>query len=224
MTVTIPSTTVRNQFLKTLPIGTIYKDPRNEHHYEVQEREINTTLSKVGVPYFGSNQPLVIDVPEKWMKMANPTRANINQSKKEQINKLEETVKQLQSEMNENDLMGKSMQIAIHVDSRLVWGSGPVIKELREKLEKQYKMKFEEEPTKFLGINIWHGHGKQQIAINQYDYIKDMIEQYGPVPNNKRFTVPISTEFEHKLNELDEAIDVKKYQELVGSIMHATIT
>ncbi|TPX63881.1 hypothetical protein CcCBS67573_g08562 [Chytriomyces confervae] len=77
MTVTIPSTTVRNRFLKTLPIGTIYKDPRNEHHYEVQERKINTTLSKVGVPYFGSNQPLVIDVPEKWMKMVNPVRDKI---------------------------------------------------------------------------------------------------------------------------------------------------
>ncbi|KAI9326615.1 hypothetical protein BDR26DRAFT_1013203 [Obelidium mucronatum] len=101
MTVTIPSTTVRNRFLKTLPIGTIYKDPRNEHHYEVQERRINTTLSKVGVPYFGSNQPLVIDVPDKWMKMVNPIRANINQSMKERIVELEETVKRLQSELRE---------------------------------------------------------------------------------------------------------------------------
>ncbi|KAJ3030364.1 UNVERIFIED_CONTAM: hypothetical protein HDU68_009289 [Siphonaria sp. JEL0065] len=74
MTVTIPSTIVRNRFLKALPIGTIYKDPRNEHHYEVQERKINTTLSKVGVPYFGSNEPTLIEVPDKWMKMVNPTQ------------------------------------------------------------------------------------------------------------------------------------------------------
>ena len=72
MTVTIPSTTVRNRFLKTLPIGTIYKDPRNEYHYEVQERKSNTTLSKVGVPYFGSNQVIDIDVPDKWMKWSTP--------------------------------------------------------------------------------------------------------------------------------------------------------
>ncbi|TPX52096.1 hypothetical protein CcCBS67573_g09948 [Chytriomyces confervae] len=101
MTVTIPSTTVRNRFLKTLPIGTIYKDPRNEQHYEVQERKINTTLSKVGVPYFGSNQAIDIKVPDKWMKMVNPVRANINQSMKERINELEETVKRLESELRE---------------------------------------------------------------------------------------------------------------------------
>ncbi|KAJ3221295.1 hypothetical protein HDU81_010740 [Chytriomyces hyalinus] len=101
MTVTIPSTTVRNRFLKTLPIGSIYKDPRNEHHYEVQERKINTTLSKVGVPYFGSNQAIDIVVPDKWMKMVNPVRANINQSMKERIIELEETVKRLQSELRE---------------------------------------------------------------------------------------------------------------------------
>ncbi|KAJ3129517.1 hypothetical protein HK100_008543 [Physocladia obscura] len=100
MTVTIPCTTVQNRFLKTLFIGKIYKDARNEHTYEVQERKINTTLSKVGVPYFGSNQPLVIDVPDKWMKMVNPMRANINQSMKERIFELEETVKRLQSELN----------------------------------------------------------------------------------------------------------------------------
>ncbi|KAJ3088324.1 hypothetical protein HK100_008075, partial [Physocladia obscura] len=79
------------------------RHPRNEHTYEVQERKINSTLSKVGVPYFGSNEPIVIDVPEKWMKMVNPTRANINQSMKEQIIELEETVKRLQFELNDTN-------------------------------------------------------------------------------------------------------------------------
>ncbi|KAI8830644.1 hypothetical protein BJ741DRAFT_537486 [Chytriomyces cf. hyalinus JEL632] len=90
------------QVLKDPSNWTIYKDPRNEHHYEVQECKINTTLSKVGVPYFGSNQAIDIDVPDKWMKMVNPVRANINQSMKERINELEETVKQLQLELNES--------------------------------------------------------------------------------------------------------------------------
>ena len=75
--ITIPSTTVRNRFLKTLPIGTIYKDPRNNHPYEVQERKINYTLSKVGVPYFGTIEPVAIDVPDKCNKMRKPFREHL---------------------------------------------------------------------------------------------------------------------------------------------------
>ncbi|KAJ3078061.1 hypothetical protein HK100_010844 [Physocladia obscura] len=85
-------------------------------------------------------------------------------------------------------------------------------------------MKFEAEPEKFLGINIWRDRIQKQIAINQYDYIMDMIDRYGPTPANQRFNVPITPEFEHEPNESDELMDVKSYQELVGSIMHATTT
>jgi hypothetical protein len=102
MTVSIPATTVRSKFLKTLPVGSIYKDPRNEYTYEIQERcinSINSTLSKVAVPYFGSTEPVIVDVPEKHMKMINPVRANINQSLKQKIVLLEETVNRLQSEL-----------------------------------------------------------------------------------------------------------------------------
>ena len=103
MTLTIPSTIVRNRFLKTLPVGTIYRDPRNNHSYEIQERKINTTLSKVGVPYFGTIEAVAIDVPVKWMKLVNPTRANINQTMKERIIVLEGMVTRLQSELNESN-------------------------------------------------------------------------------------------------------------------------
>jgi hypothetical protein len=39
MTLTVPSTTVKAHFLKTLPLSTVYKDPRNNHIYEVQEKQ-----------------------------------------------------------------------------------------------------------------------------------------------------------------------------------------
>ncbi|KAI8617021.1 hypothetical protein BC830DRAFT_1181400, partial [Chytriomyces sp. MP71] len=72
--------------------------PSNQHKYEVIEKRINTTRSKYGAPYFGPTEPLVIDVPDKWMKMTNPQPANINQSMKHEgaITELEETVKHLQ--------------------------------------------------------------------------------------------------------------------------------
>ncbi|KAI8621797.1 hypothetical protein BC830DRAFT_1057802 [Chytriomyces sp. MP71] len=82
MKYTVPSTPVRNRFLKTLPIGTVYVDPHNSHKYEIQERKINMTLSKVGVPYFGLKEAITVTVPESMMKMENPKRANINQTMK----------------------------------------------------------------------------------------------------------------------------------------------
>ena len=49
MKLTIPLTTVKSRFLKTLPVGTIYKDPRNGHSYIIEEKKINECLSKTGV-------------------------------------------------------------------------------------------------------------------------------------------------------------------------------
>ena len=97
----VPSTSVRNKYLKSLPIGTVFKDPRNNHVYEIQERKINSSFSKVAIPYFGQNEPIEIDVPEKLMKMENPVRANINQSLKERIAELEETISQLRAKSEE---------------------------------------------------------------------------------------------------------------------------
>jgi hypothetical protein len=77
MKLTIPSTTVKSRFLKTLPVGTIYKDPRNGHSYIIEEKKINECLSKTGVPYIGSDAPIEIQVPDKYMKLDNPKRANI---------------------------------------------------------------------------------------------------------------------------------------------------
>ena len=73
--VTIPSTTVKSRFLKTLPVGTIYKDPGNGHSYIIEEKKINECLSKTGVPYIGSDAPIEIQVPDKYMKLDNPKRA-----------------------------------------------------------------------------------------------------------------------------------------------------
>jgi hypothetical protein len=58
MKLTIPSTTIKSRFLKTLPVGTIYKDPRNGDSYIIEEKKINECLSKTGVPYIDSDAPI----------------------------------------------------------------------------------------------------------------------------------------------------------------------
>jgi hypothetical protein len=75
MKLTIPSTTVKSRFLKTLPVGTIHKDTRNGHSYIIEEKKIHECLSKTGVPYIGSDSPIEIQVPGQYMKSDNPKRA-----------------------------------------------------------------------------------------------------------------------------------------------------
>jgi hypothetical protein len=92
---TIPSTTVKSRFLKTLPVGTIYKDPRNGHSYIIEEKKINECLSKTGVPYIGRDAPIEIKVPDKYMKLDNPKRANIIALMKDKLNQLESLNREL---------------------------------------------------------------------------------------------------------------------------------
>ena len=53
MKLTIPSTTIKAKFLKTLPINTIYQDSRNEYAYQVVGKECGGSLTKMAVPYIG---------------------------------------------------------------------------------------------------------------------------------------------------------------------------
>ena len=40
----LPSTTVRSKYLRTLPINTVYLDPKNGHKYQVVERRVGSVL------------------------------------------------------------------------------------------------------------------------------------------------------------------------------------
>lgn len=100
MKLTIPSTTVKSRFLKTLPVGTIYKDPRNGHSYIIEEKKINECLSKTGVPYIGSDAPIEIQVPDKYMKLDNPKRANIMALMKDKLNQLESLNRELMCKLD----------------------------------------------------------------------------------------------------------------------------
>ena len=66
MTLNIPSTSVRSKYLKTLPIGTVYVDPKSGYNFEVIEKKIKNSLTKVAVVYLGSDKDpiLVQEVPK----------------------------------------------------------------------------------------------------------------------------------------------------------------
>jgi len=101
MTLTVPSTTVKAHFLKTLPLSTVYKDPRNNHVYEVQEKQVGKAYSKIGVPYFGTTEPIELnDISDKHLKLENPNRANIMLTMKQKLNRLEALNAQLMTKLN----------------------------------------------------------------------------------------------------------------------------
>ena len=50
MPLNIPSTSVRSKYLKTLAVGTVYKDPKSGYNYEVVEKKLNSSLVKVSIP------------------------------------------------------------------------------------------------------------------------------------------------------------------------------
>ena len=55
MAISIPATTIRFKYLKSIPVMSVYQDP-NGHKYQIQEKKINQTLTKVGTPYFGNEE------------------------------------------------------------------------------------------------------------------------------------------------------------------------
>jgi hypothetical protein len=97
--------------LKTLPIGTIYKDPRNNYSYQVQEKKFNENLVKNAVAYFGELEPITIDVPPKHMKLEHPQRTNIMVVMKDKITNLEQINQDLLSSKSSSSFASRFQQI-----------------------------------------------------------------------------------------------------------------
>ena len=92
MTLSIPSTSLRAKYLKTLPINTVYIDPKNDQKYIVVERKLNNSYIKTAEPYFEDKiQPMVLEnIPDDMMKINNPIKANPNKILKSKIQSLED--------------------------------------------------------------------------------------------------------------------------------------
>lgn len=94
----IPSSTLRSRYIRTIPVGTVVKDPVNGHSYIVEEKKLNNnSLVKVATPYIGNEAPIELTVDEQHLKVVNPRRANVNLILKNRITELEEKVTSLNS-------------------------------------------------------------------------------------------------------------------------------
>jgi hypothetical protein len=92
MTLNIPSTSLRAKYLKTLPINTVYIDPKNGQNHKVVERKLNNSLIKGAEHYLGNDiEPIVLEnIPDEMLKIDNPVKANPNKLLKSKIQSLED--------------------------------------------------------------------------------------------------------------------------------------
>ena len=97
MTLNIPSTCLRSKYLKKLPIGTCFVDPKSGYNYEIVEKKLNDTLVKVAVPYLASEkEPITLsDIPKEYLKLDTVPKANILKSMKNKLTFLQEENKRL---------------------------------------------------------------------------------------------------------------------------------
>ena len=110
---TIPATSLRSKYLKSLPINTVYLD-KNGHKYQVQEKRINQTLTKVGANYFGDEQPIDLpdDLDPKHLKSQNTNRISIMTIMKERLTQLENLNKELLQRLDVKSKMKQIQELA----------------------------------------------------------------------------------------------------------------
>jgi len=97
MPLNIPSTSVRSKYLRRLPVGCTFVDPKSGYKYKVVEKKIKNTLVKVAVPYLASDrEPILLeDIPKEFLKLDAPPKANIMKLMKARVMALEEENKRL---------------------------------------------------------------------------------------------------------------------------------
>ena len=90
MTITLPSTSIKAKYLRTIPVSSVYRDP-NGYNYQVVEKKMNNSLIKSAQHYLGQEiEPIILqDIPEDMLKKDNPNKANITKLMKSSINELE---------------------------------------------------------------------------------------------------------------------------------------
>jgi hypothetical protein len=102
MTLSIPATSLRSKYIKTLPVGCCYKDPKSGYNYQVIEKKLNNTLVKVAVACIGSDKQVITldDVPDEFFKLEHPQKANIMKVMKNRLMILQQQNQRLLEERN----------------------------------------------------------------------------------------------------------------------------
>jgi hypothetical protein len=104
MTLNIPSTSVRSKYLKRLPVGCIFVDPKSGYNYQVVEKQLNETLVKIAEPYLSSDKkPIELnEIPKEFLKLDSAPKANILKTMKIRLTELQLENKRLLENQNKS--------------------------------------------------------------------------------------------------------------------------
>lgn len=97
MSLHIPSSNVRSSYLKKLPVGYKFTDPKNKYAYQVIEKELNNTYVKSAIPYLGNEEAVEIQIPLQHLKQSPTKKVAVLHLLKQRVLDLEKQVKDVQS-------------------------------------------------------------------------------------------------------------------------------
>ena len=114
----------------------------------------------------------------------------------------------------------------LYVDDITILGNSiNKINALKSSLSSRYEMTDLGEIQSYLGVNITRDRANRTMEINQKEYIQMIVEKFGMRDANPVHT-PLPAGCEGHLVKFEDqasASDIKKYQQLIGSLLYAQI-
>ncbi len=120
---------------------------------------------------------------------------------------------------------GKIVILALYVDDNVIMSnSKKLLMAEKKKLGQRFDMEDRGEINYLLGMSIKRDRQKQTLTIDQKLYIQQVLERFG-MQDCKPVSTPIESgrKFCKTLDD-ETAVDTKRYQEVIGSLVYASIS
>jgi hypothetical protein len=112
--------------------------------------------------------------------------------------------------------------VQIYIDDIIFCGSShTLMSRFQEMMENEFQMSMMGELTFFLGIQV--KQTKEGIFIHQAKYMKDLMKKFNKA-ELKPVSTPMSTAATLDPDENGEAIDLREYRSMIGSLLYLTVT
>ncbi|WVZ80097.1 hypothetical protein U9M48_027602 [Paspalum notatum var. saurae] len=117
---------------------------------------------------------------------------------------------------------GDVLIVQIYVDDIIFGGSShALVSSFAKQMSREFEMSLMGELQFFLGLQI--KQGPEGTFVHQAKYTRDILKKFD-LGDPKLMTTPMSTNTTLDADEDGEAVDQKKFQEMIGSLLYLTAT
>ncbi|WVZ52661.1 hypothetical protein U9M48_003699 [Paspalum notatum var. saurae] len=117
---------------------------------------------------------------------------------------------------------GDTLIVQIYVDDIIFGGSShALVSSFAEQMSREFEMSLMGELQFFLGLQI--KQGLEGTFVHQTKYTRDILKKFN-MGDSKPMTTPMSTNTALDADEDGEAVDQKKFQGMIGSLLYLTTT